>query len=107
MCDYSVASGLTVVEAFVTEHHIDPGPCAVDEPTLEPRGALASYSRSLHLLLIVAIAFAQYLRKPVLIGASQLFKEGAGVLFAHHYHGAEHFFIYYMGSVSVGPNLLG
>lgn len=79
----------------------------MDQPTLKPRGALASYSRSLHLLLIATIAFAQYLRKPVLFGASQLFKEDAGVLFAHYYHSAEHFFIYYMGYVSVGTNLLG
>lgn len=64
------------------------------------------YSPALHLLLVATIAFAQYLRNPVLFGASQLFKEDSGVLFAHYYGSAEHFFVYYMGYVSVGPNLL-
>ena len=75
--------------------------------TAKPLGGQASYSLPLHLLLIVAIALAQYLRMPLLVGASQLFKEDVGVLFAHYYNSAEHFFIYYMGYVSVGTNLLG
>jgi len=79
----------------------------VKKPTPKPCGGQASYSLPLHLLLIVTIALAQYLRMPLLFGASQLFKEDAGVLFAHYYNSAEHFFLYYMGYVSVGTNLLG
>ena len=73
----------------------------------KPLTALERYSVQLHLLLIACIGLAQYLREPSLFGASQLFKEDAGVLFAHYYNRADSFFIYYMGYVSVGPNILG